>query len=60
METMLSWTVDWDLGNVELQLCPFQRVYEYVTAKISETLSTLWEQAKQADIEYGLAARDID
>ena len=56
-DAMLSWTVDWLLGEVELQLWPFQRVHEYATGKTDESLMDLWEETEQAYIEFGLAAR---
>jgi tetratricopeptide (TPR) repeat protein len=56
-ETMLSWTVDWDLGDVELHLWPYQRVHEYATGQTDETLFDLWVQTEQAYTEFGLAAR---
>ena len=56
-DAMLSWTVDWVLGEVELQLWPFQRVHEYATGKTDESLMDLWEETEQAYIEFGLAAR---
>jgi hypothetical protein len=59
-ETMLSWTVDWDLGEIELQLWPFQRVSEYASGETSETLFDLWEQTEQAYIDFGLAARHTE
>jgi len=55
-ETMLSWTLDWQLGDVELQLWPFQRVYEYAIAQNAETLTDLWEQTQQAYIHFGLTS----
>jgi hypothetical protein len=54
---MLSWTVDWDLGDVELHLWPYQRVHEYATGQTDETLFDLWVQTEQAYTEFGLAAR---
>ena len=56
-DAMLSWSVDWVLGEVELQLWPFQRVHEYATGKTDESLMDLWEETEQAYIEFGLAAR---
>jgi hypothetical protein len=57
---MLSWTVDWELGEVELHLWPFQRVHEYATGKTDENLFDLWIETEQAYIEFGLAARMKD
>jgi hypothetical protein len=55
-DNMLSWTLDWQLGDVELQLWPFQRVHEYATGKTRENLNKLWEQTEEAYLEFGLAA----
>ena len=55
-EVVLSWTVDWDIGEVELHLWPFQRVHEYATGKTKENLTDLWNQIEQAYLEFGLAA----
>jgi hypothetical protein len=55
-DNMLSWTLDWQLGDVELQLWPFQRVHEYATGKTKENLTKLWEQTEGAYLDFGLAA----
>ena len=55
-DVMLAWTVDWDIGDVELHLWPFQRVHEYATAKTNETLTDLWEKTEKAYLDFGLAA----
>jgi len=55
-EEMLSWTIDWDIGEVELHLWPYQRVHEYATSKTNESLTDLWEQTEQAYLDFGLAA----
>jgi len=55
-EVMLSWTIDWDIGEVELHLWPFQRVHEYATSKTNETLTDLWNETEQAYLDFGLAA----
>jgi hypothetical protein len=57
VDALLSWTVDWVLGEVELQFWPFQRVHEYATGKTDESLIDLWEDTEQAYIEFGLAAQ---
>jgi tetratricopeptide (TPR) repeat protein len=55
-EMMLAWTIDWDMGDVELHLWPFQRVHEYGTSKIKENLTDLWSETEQAYLDFGLAA----
>lgn len=55
-EEMLAWTIDWDIGEVELHLWPYQRVHEYATSKTNESLTDLWEQTEQAYLDFGLAA----
>lgn len=57
-ETMLSWTVDWDLEEAEIQLWPFQRVHEFATSKIDDTLTDLWKQTKQAYLNFEIAASE--
>jgi hypothetical protein len=57
---MLSWTVDWDMGEIELHLWPFQRVMEYASGQTDKNLFDLWEETERAYIDFGLAAKSLD
>ncbi|MCK4977750.1 MAG: hypothetical protein KAS36_12525 [Anaerolineales bacterium] len=57
-ENMSSWTVDWDMGEIELHLWPFQRVKEYASGKTDQSTFELWQETEQAYLDLGLAAMD--
>jgi len=59
-ENMLAWTLDWDMGEIELHLWAFQHVYEYATAQTGKTLFQLWQETEQAYINYGLGMKHAD
>lgn len=50
-DNMLKCSLDWDMGEVELHLWPFNRVKEYVTGENEKGLYALWQEAEQAYIE---------
>jgi hypothetical protein len=56
-DTMLSWTLDWEIGELELRLWPFQRVKEYAFGETNETLFALWKKTEKAYVDLGLASR---
>jgi hypothetical protein len=59
-DSLLSSTLDWDMGEIELHLWPFQRVMEYASDQTDKNLFDLWEETEQAYIDFGLAARSLD
>jgi hypothetical protein len=59
-ENMLAWTLDWDMGGIELHLWAFQHVYKYAIAQSGKPLFQLWQETEQAYIEYGQAMKHTD
>lgn len=55
-DTMLSWTLDWAIGEFELHLWPFQRVKEYAARETNESLHELWKETEKAYVSLGLEA----
>lgn len=59
-ENLRESTVDWDMGEVELHLWPFNHAFEFVTGQKEETFYQLWEKTEKSYIKLGLAAAHSD
>lgn len=55
-ENMLKFSLNWDMGEVELHLWAYQHVHEYATGKTEKGLYQLWKETEQAYLDFGLAA----
>ncbi len=59
-ENLRESTVDWDIGQVELHLWPFNHAFEFVTGQKKETFYQLWRKTEKSYIKLGLAAAHPD
>jgi hypothetical protein len=54
-EDMLAWTLDWEMGEAELQVHPYLHIRQMVDAESTKPLVQLWQEAEMTYIELGLA-----
>jgi hypothetical protein len=59
-KNLLTSTLDWDIGEVELHLWPSNHAYEYLSRKTKKTFYELWQETEKAYLDYGLATKFAD
>ena len=57
---LLASTLDWEMGEIELHLWPFNHAFEYLTGKTKKTFHQLWQETEQSYLHLGLAAKHAE
>jgi len=59
-KALVGWSLDWDMGEVEVRLRPYQQVLEYATKATRKGLYASWQETERAYLDAGEAALYAD